>query len=93
MPTPQDILERLKKVPYPGFTRDIVSFGMVKDIEVSSSAVTIHLAPSTAQQDVLVQIEEAVRSTIAGMPGVSLPVEIVRAAPPSPPRPRTRSAR
>ena len=56
VPTPQEILERLTKVAYPGFTRDIVSFGMVKDIEVSSSAITVHLAPSTAQQDVLVQI-------------------------------------
>ena len=28
------ILELLKTVKYPGFNRDIVSFGMVKDIEV-----------------------------------------------------------
>ena len=29
MPTPQEILERLKAIPYPGFTRDIVAFGTV----------------------------------------------------------------
>ena len=34
MPTPNEILVELKKVKYPGFTRDIVSFGMVKDIEI-----------------------------------------------------------
>jgi ATP-binding protein involved in chromosome partitioning len=88
VPSPQEILERLKKVPYPGFTRDIVSFGMVKDIEVSSSAVTVHLAPSTAQQDVLAQIEVAVRDAVATVAGVPGRVEIVRAAPPPPPRPR-----
>ncbi len=88
MATPQDILDRLKKVPYPGFTRDIVSFGMVKDIEVSSSAVTVHLAPSTAQQDVLERIEEAVRVAVESMAGVPARVDIVRAAPPAQPRPR-----
>jgi len=88
VPSPQDVLERLKKVPYPGFTRDIVSFGMVKDIEISSSAVTVHLAPSTAQQDVLDRIEAAVRDAVASMAGVPAHVEIVRAAPPPPPRPR-----
>ena len=36
MVTPQQVLEELKKVKYPGFARDIVSFGMVKDIEVGS---------------------------------------------------------
>ncbi|HLY39325.1 MAG TPA: P-loop NTPase, partial [Candidatus Binatia bacterium] len=87
MPTPQDILERLRAVPYPGFTRDIVSFGMVKDIEVGSSSVTIHLAPTTAQQEVLAEIEAAVRSAVASMPGIPARIEIARTAAP-PPRPR-----
>ncbi len=86
VPTPQEILERLRAVPYPGFTRDIVSFGMVKDIEVGSSSVTVHLAPTTAQQEVLAEIEAAVRNAVLSMPGVPARVEIVRAAPP--PRPR-----
>ena len=70
MPTPQEILERLRRVPYPGFTRDLVSFGVVKDIEVSSAGVTVHLALTTAQEDVIRQIESAVRTAIADMPGV-----------------------
>ena len=77
MPTPDAILEALKRVPYPGFTRDIVSFGMVKDIEVSSAGVTVHLAPTTAQRDVLEQIAAAVRATVEAMPGVTGRVEIV----------------
>ena len=36
MPSPNEILTELKKVKYPGFTRDIVSFGMIKDIEVGA---------------------------------------------------------
>jgi ATP-binding protein involved in chromosome partitioning len=88
VPTPHDILDALRAVPYPGFTRDIVSFGIVKDIEISSSAVTVHLAPTTAQQEVLRQIEDAVRATVAALPGVPGAVEVVRAAAPPPPRPR-----
>ena len=43
MPTPNEILVELKKVKYPGFTRDIVSFGMVKDIEIAHKGVTVTL--------------------------------------------------
>ena len=31
--TAKDVLEALKQVKYPGFRRDIVSFGIVRDIE------------------------------------------------------------
>jgi ATP-binding protein involved in chromosome partitioning len=85
MVTPQELLERLRSVPYPGFTRDIVSFGLVRDIEVSSQGVTVHLAPSTAKDDVVHAIESAVRRTLAETPGVTGTIEIVReqaAAPP-----------
>ena len=36
MPTPQELLESLRQVKYPGFNRDIVSFGMVRDIRIGS---------------------------------------------------------
>ena len=41
MPSPNEILAELRKVKYPGFTRDIVSFGIVKDIEVAYAGVTV----------------------------------------------------
>ena len=69
-PTPTELLETLKGVPYPGFTRDIVSFGVVRDIEVSSTGVTVKLAPSTAKEDVIQQIEAAVRAALVAVPGV-----------------------
>jgi ATP-binding protein involved in chromosome partitioning len=84
VPTPQDILERLREIPYPGFTRDIVSFGMIRDIEVSSSAVTIQLAPTTAQTEIVDQVEAAVREAVGAMSGLPGRIEIVRAAPPPP---------
>jgi ATP-binding protein involved in chromosome partitioning len=70
MPTPNEILVELKKVKYPGFTRDIVSFGMVKDIEIAHKGVTVSLSAPSANPDAAAQIVEDVRRTVAAMPGV-----------------------
>ncbi len=89
MPNPQEILSELKKVRYPGFTRDIVSFGMVKDIEVAHGGVTVYLTAATAKADVVEQIAAEIRQTVSAMPGVpAVKVEIEQperpAAPASP---------
>jgi len=78
MPTPQELLERLKTIPYPGFSRDIVSFGLVRDIEVSATGVTVKLAPSTAKEEVVRAIAEAVYKTLSETPGVTGEIAIVR---------------
>jgi ATP-binding protein involved in chromosome partitioning len=67
MPTPQEILEQLKKVKYPGYTRDVVSFGMIKDIEVATAGVTVTLAPPTDDPQVLTEIREAIVRTVTAM--------------------------
>src|SRR2546427_700060 len=84
MPGPQEVLEALRRIKYPGYTRDIVSFGMVKDVQVSSSGTAVHLAPSTADEAVVRQIEEAVRAAVVAMPGVAGPVTVIREAAPQP---------
>lgn len=70
MPTPNQILVELKKVKYPGFTRDIVSFGMVKDIEIAYKGVVVTLSAPSANSEVVAQIVEDVRRTVAAMPGI-----------------------
>ncbi|MGH7781761.1 MAG: P-loop NTPase [Candidatus Binataceae bacterium] len=70
MPSPNEILAELKKVKYPGFTRDIVSFGIIKDVEVAHAGVTIVVAAPSAKPEVLHQITENVKQTIRAMPGV-----------------------
>ncbi len=71
MPTPQEILEELKKVRYPGFTRDIVSFGIIKDIEIAQSGVTVivNATPNT-KPEILDQIAAEIEGKIAAMTGV-----------------------
>ena len=45
------ILEQLKKINYPGFSRDIVSFGMVKDIVIDQNIITIILSISSSNDE------------------------------------------
>ena len=88
MPSPQEILTELKKIKFPGFSRDIVSFGMVTDIEVAYAGVTVHLSAISAKPDVLAQIAGEVQKTVAAMPGVpSVKIELEQ--PPSAPRAAT----
>ncbi|HJY81458.1 MAG TPA: Mrp/NBP35 family ATP-binding protein [Candidatus Binatia bacterium] len=75
MPTPQELLEALKQVKYPGFSRDIVAFGMIKDIEVGGTGVTVQLAPSTDNAEVVAQIRQEVIDTLT--PLIRVPLEVV----------------
>ena len=45
------ILDQLKQINYPGFNRDIVSFGMVKDVVIDQSTITIVLAISSSNEE------------------------------------------
>src|SRR5260370_33978964 len=70
MPSPNEILSELKKLKYPGFTRDIVSFGIVKDIEVAYAGVTVVLTIASAKHDVVEKIVAEVKQVVSAMPGV-----------------------
>ncbi len=55
--TVDQIKEVLSKINYPGFTRDIVSFGVVKDIEIEGSEITVKLKFTTSNE----QTKQAIR--------------------------------
>jgi ATP-binding protein involved in chromosome partitioning len=76
MPSPQEILEQLRTVKYPGYTRDIVSFGIVKDIEVGSTRVTVTLAPGGASAEAVAEIRGQVAKIVKSLAGTER-VEIV----------------
>lgn len=85
MPSPNEILSELKKVKYPGFSRDIVSFGMIKDIEVAHSGVTVMLTVASAKPEVVQKIVAEVKSTVGAMrdvPAVEVRIEQPAAAAP-----------
>ena len=43
--------ELLSKINYPGFSRDIVSFGMVDDIQIDSDKVLINLKITSKNEE------------------------------------------
>lgn len=81
--TPELIRAALTTVKYPGFSRDIVSFGLVKNIDVSpEGAVTVDLVVESRNGDVPRYIYENVMAVIKELPGLSkLDVNIEHHAP------------
>lgn len=68
--SPDGIRSVLKTVKYPGFTRDIVSFGIVKDIKVAGSSVEISLVLPKPDSKLESEITESVKNRILETPGV-----------------------
>src|SRR5258708_222810 len=60
----------VKKVKCPGFTRGIVSFGMVRAMEIAHMRRTVPLAAPSANAEVVAHIADDVKRTVAAMPGV-----------------------
>src|SRR2546423_1031138 len=81
MPTPQELLEALKQVKYPGFSRDIVDFGMVKDILIGGAGVVVQLTPSTDNPEILSLLRQQVTEVLTPLVTTPIQVEMQRPAP------------
>jgi ATP-binding protein involved in chromosome partitioning len=64
------VFEVLKTVKYPGYTRDIVSFGMVKGIQVAGQDVQVTIQLTTDQQDIATKLRQATEEALRALPGV-----------------------
>ncbi|NDE98319.1 MAG: DUF59 domain-containing protein, partial [Verrucomicrobia bacterium] len=49
--TQEAILDALKAVKYPGYSRDIISFGLVKHVAVNNGAVNVRLELTSPNPD------------------------------------------
>jgi ATP-binding protein involved in chromosome partitioning len=54
--TNENLLEALKNVTYPGFTKDIVTFGFVKDVEIDGDKVSLLVDITSSAPEVKAQI-------------------------------------
>jgi ATP-binding protein involved in chromosome partitioning len=71
------VYEALKKVKYPGYSRDIVSFGLVKSVQVQEQDVTVGIQMTTNQQDVATKMRQAAEEVLRTLPNVgSVHVEV-----------------
>lgn len=84
MPAPDrdSLLTALKEVKYPGFSRDIVSFGIIKGITTADDLTTVHIELSTPDDSVVRTIEQSVETTLRkNFPEHSFRVDIKRNTP------------
>jgi ATP-binding protein involved in chromosome partitioning len=78
-----EIREALKNVRYPGFSRDIVSFGLVKSVTIDNGEVKVQLALATNDPNVPAAIKKDADAALAGLGLTNARVLIDIHAPPA----------
>lgn len=68
--TEEQIKDALRAVKYPGFSRDIVSFGLIKGIAVSAGDVRVQLALATNDPNVPATIKREAEEAVQRVDGV-----------------------
>jgi ATP-binding protein involved in chromosome partitioning len=71
MLTEDDVRNALKAVKYPGYSRDIVSFGLVKEITTSNGAVTVTMQLTGGSAEVATQIKMESERALKELPGLT----------------------
>ena len=72
------VYEVLKTVRYPGYSRDIVSFGMVQDVQITGQDVRVTLQVTTNQQDIATKLQQATEEALRNLSGIGAVVVDVR---------------
>lgn len=78
LPTKESVSALLAKVSYPGFSRDIISFGVVREIRIAEE-VTVQLVIATNDTGVASELRDRVVKALAseaGMPPVKVLVDV-----------------
>jgi ATP-binding protein involved in chromosome partitioning len=71
MLTQDDIKNALAAVKYPGYSRDIVSFGLVKDISTANGAVSVTIQLTSPNPEAALQIQAECERVLKVLPGVN----------------------
>jgi ATP-binding protein involved in chromosome partitioning len=67
--TQDDIKNALKAVKYPGYSRDIVSFGLIKEISTTNGTISIVMQLTASNPDAARQIKEDSERVLKTLPG------------------------
>jgi ATP-binding protein involved in chromosome partitioning len=86
--TEEKVLEVLRSVRFPGLSRDIVSFGFVKDLAVGGGNVSFRLEVQTSSPRAAEEIQRDATEKLRSLPGVNaVTIRVdVREPAPAPPR-------
>ena len=66
------VLTALKAVKYPGYSRDIVSFGLIKGITAHNDAVRVELQLTSGNADIARQLREECERILKTLPDVKM---------------------
>jgi len=58
------IIDILKTIKYPGFSRDVISFGLVKNIEINNNDINVTLSLKSDTPEIVKQLKEEIYSAI-----------------------------
>ncbi len=82
------IKEALKLVKYPGFSRDIVSFGLVRGAAFDAGTAKVSVAITTSDPKVPTMLKQEIEKCLKAQPGVTdVIVELAVSAAKAPPKP------
>ncbi|MCF3649698.1 P-loop NTPase [Synoicihabitans lomoniglobus] len=85
--TPEAIKEQLKQVKYPGFSRDIVSFGIVRSAAFVDGTAKVSLALTTNDPKTPLQLKREVEACLQAMPEIKETVIDIAVSAPKAPAP------
>jgi ATP-binding protein involved in chromosome partitioning len=67
----EEIQNALKAVKYPGYSRDIVSFGIIKEISAANGAVSVVLQLPSTSPEIAQQVKADAERVLKSLPGVN----------------------
>ena len=68
--TEDQVRDRLSNVKYPGFSRDIVSFGLIKNIQINGADVTVQMSLATNDPNVPRTIKQESEAALGAIPAI-----------------------
>ena len=66
----QSIKDAFKGVNYPGYSRDIMSFGLVKNLAVANGSASIELELTSHNPEVAAQLKASVEAAATSVDGI-----------------------
>jgi len=72
VPSEDEIKNALKAVKYPGYSRDIISFGLIKQIAADQGAVSVSIQLTSANAEAAQLIKAESERVLRALPGVNL---------------------
>ncbi|MBR5606733.1 MAG: Mrp/NBP35 family ATP-binding protein [Verrucomicrobia bacterium] len=84
MATVEDVRKALESVKYPGYSRSIISFNIVKDIRITETGTEVELQLTTDKEEVVTALRNGVERVVGEVTGKPVQVKITTPQGPAP---------